>query len=179
MSPLRSVTRALGVPAGTTLIAALASACASTPPPAPPASPPQSVGAAPPPAPAVQPTEVALAPDILRLCGIPNADAYFNFDSASVAGKARTPLDAVAACFTTGKLAGRGMKLVGRADPRGASDYNMTLGQSRADAVASYLERRGVSPSHAASTTRGALDATGTDESSWAHDRRVDILLAD
>ncbi len=70
------------------------------------------------------------------------------------------------------------VNLVGRADPRGAPEYNMTLGQSRADAVTAYLTARGVSPANASSTSRGAEDATGVDEAGWAHDRRVDVLLA-
>jgi BON domain len=61
---------------------------------------------------------------------------------------------------------------------RGSADYNMTLGQSRADAVTTYLTARGVDSAHASSTSRGAMDATGVDEAGWAHDRRVDVLLA-
>jgi peptidoglycan-associated lipoprotein len=75
-------------------------------------------------------------------------------------------------------MAGRKMDLIGHADPRGSSDYNMTLGQSRADAVASYLDSRGMSTLKTRTTSRGAMDATGRDETGWAHDRRVDILLA-
>ena len=55
----------------------------------------------------------------------------------------RSVLDQVATCFTTGPLKGRTLKLVGHADPRGGSDYNMTLGQSRADAVADYIIGQG------------------------------------
>jgi outer membrane protein OmpA-like peptidoglycan-associated protein len=53
----------------------------------------------------------------------------------------------------------------------------MTLGQSRADSVKSYLKVRGVEKGKAESTSRGAMDATGTDETTWQRDRRVDILL--
>ena len=53
----------------------------------------------------------------------------------------------------------------------------MTLGQSRADAVGRYPDSHGVSSGLTSSTSRGALDATGTDEPSWVHDRRVDVLL--
>jgi peptidoglycan-associated lipoprotein len=74
-------------------------------------------------------------------------------------------------------MAGRTVDLVGHADPRGPSDYNVTLGQSRADAVASYLEGRGMSASKTRTTSRGAMDATGRDETGWAHDRRVDFSL--
>ncbi len=53
----------------------------------------------------------------------------------------------------------------------------MSLGQRRADSVEQYLQRHGVVQSRTASTSRGALDATGTDEAGWAHDRRVDVAL--
>jgi peptidoglycan-associated lipoprotein len=76
-------------------------------------------------------------------------------------------------------MSGQKMKLVGRADPRGENDYNVTLGQARADAVAGYLDKRGLTTSQTQTTSRGAMDATGTNESGWARDRRVDVLLAD
>jgi len=123
------------------------------------------------------PTNVAISDEIRSKCGIPDADAYFPFDSAHVTSNDRTPLDLVAKCFTKGPLAGRSVKLVGRADPRGQSDYNMTLGQSRADAVGTYLSVRGMDKGKAQSTSRGAMDASGTDETGWQKDRRVDVML--
>ena len=69
------------------------------------------------------------------------------------------------------------LKLIGHADPRGATGYNMTLGQARGDSVQKYLIDKGCDPRKVQSTSRGAMDATGTDEASWAHDRRVDITL--
>ena len=135
---------------------------------------------APAPAPANTPTasNISIAPDVLRACQIPDGDAYFPFDSAHLTTSDFSPLDAVAKCFTSGPLAGRKMHLVGHADPRGLMDYNLTLGQSRADSVAIYLVARGLNPLQATTTSRGAMDATGTDEASWARDRRVDVLLA-
>jgi peptidoglycan-associated lipoprotein len=162
--------------------AMLACACGGDkPPPVAPASAP--------PAPVVQspqtnpsstpnpPSTIAISDEIRTKCGIPDADAYFPFDSAHVTANDRTPLDQVVKCFTAGPLKGRVVKLVGRADPRGESDYNMTLGQSRADAVGSYLSGRGMDKSKAQSTSRGAMDASGTDERGWQRDRRVDVML--
>jgi peptidoglycan-associated lipoprotein len=120
---------------------------------------------------------VSISDEIRTKCGIPDADAYFAFDSAHVTSADHSPLDLVAKCFTNGPLAGRSVKLVGRADPRGETDYNVTLGQSRADAVGTYLTGRGMSRSKTLSTSRGAMDATGSDESGWQRDRRVDVLL--
>jgi len=69
------------------------------------------------------------------------------------------------------------MNLVARADPWGSPEYNMTLGQHRADAVVKHLHSKGLAKSVMESTSRGAMDAVGTDEPSWARDRRVDISL--
>ncbi len=120
---------------------------------------------------------IHIADEILRACGIPDADAYFPFDSSRLDGKDLGPLNAVATCFSTGPMKGHSMKLIGRADPRGEVDYNMTLGQARADSVQKYVVNKGVDRSMAQSTSRGAMDATGTDEAGWARDRRVDIML--
>ena len=115
--------------------------------------------------------------NILRACGdIPRA--HFAFDSASIQPDAAAALDAVARCFATGPLAGRNVRLVGHADPRGETEYNLALGQRRAASVGGYIGQHGVQASHLATTSRGALDATGTDDQGWARDRRVDIVLA-
>jgi peptidoglycan-associated lipoprotein len=120
---------------------------------------------------------VHISDEILEACGISKPDAYFAFDSANVRPDDARVLGQIADCFTKGKLAGRTLKLVGHADPRGGSDYNVTLGQSRADAVAGYITSKGLDKAKAESTSRGAMDATGTDDPSWARDRRVDVLL--
>ena len=69
------------------------------------------------------------------------------------------------------------MSLIGRADPRGTEEYNLGLGSRRAHSVHQYLARLGVGAPQLAVTTRGALDATGSDESTWKQDRRVDVQL--
>jgi peptidoglycan-associated lipoprotein len=120
---------------------------------------------------------VHISDEILEACGISKPDAYFAFDSANVRPDDARVLEQLASCFTSGKLKGRTLKLVGHADPRGGSDYNVTLGQSRADAVAGYIVQKGMDKGKTESTSRGAMDATGSDEPSWARDRRVDVLL--
>jgi peptidoglycan-associated lipoprotein len=120
---------------------------------------------------------VRISDEIVKACGINEPDAYFAFDSANLRPDDVRVLGQVATCFSTGPLKGRVLKMVGHADPRGDSDYNMTLGQSRADAVTSYMRGKGMDKSKSESTSRGAMDATGTDEPSWARDRRVDMLL--
>lgn len=114
---------------------------------------------------------------IAKACGIKEQEAYFAFDSNKIIKAG--PLDKLAECFKTGPMKGKNMKLVGHADPRGDSDYNVQLGLSRADSVAKYLFEKGLDKKQAATTSRGAMDAKGTDDSSWALDRRVDVKLAE
>jgi peptidoglycan-associated lipoprotein len=114
----------------------------------------------------------------LKLCGISADEAFFPFDSAAVQQTSVKPLKEIAKCFTSGPLKGKAMSIVGHADPRGDGDYNFALGQKRADAVAGTLNALGVGQGQVSTTSRGAMDATGNDEPTWAKDRRVDIKLA-
>jgi peptidoglycan-associated lipoprotein len=168
--------------AAVALAASTLFACADNPPPKtaesapPPAAPPPS--RLPEKAPD-SPTSsaVRISDEIVKACGINEPDAYFAYDSTNVRPDDSKVLQQVVVCFTTGPLKGRTLKLVGHADPRGDSDYNMTLGQSRADAVAGYMRSKGMDKGKTESTSRGAMDATGADDPSWARDRRVDLML--
>jgi len=120
---------------------------------------------------------VRISDEIVKACGINEPDAYFAFDSANLRAEDAKVLMQIVTCFSTGPLSGRALKIVGHADPRGGSDYNMTLGQSRADSVATYLVKKGMNKSKTESSSRGAMDATGSDEPTWARDRRVDMML--
>jgi len=99
----------------------------------------------------------------------------FDFDQAEILDTDHAVLDKLAECVTTGPLKGHALHLVGRADPRGEEEYNMALGSSRASSVGRYLESLGVPRDQLTQSSRGKLDATGTDEASWQLDRRVDI----
>ena len=133
--------------------------------------------------PTVQTAGLSVSNAISTACGIPaRADAKrvttnFDYDSAALAEEDRVLLAQVARCLSEGALRGRSVSLVGRADPRGEPEYNMTLGGSRADTVRRYMVDLGVGRERLNATSRGELDATGTNEQGWAHDRRVDIEL--
>jgi peptidoglycan-associated lipoprotein len=101
----------------------------------------------------------------------------FGFDSEQLSDQEKAILEQIAKCLTTGPLKGRSVDLVGRADPRGETEYNMTLGAKRARAAHQYLAGLGVGNDHLFDTSRGELDATGTDEAGWQKDRRVDVKL--
>lgn len=170
-------------------LAALAPACGSDPAPGPQTAgeaAPASTGATPAAAPVEQKADMAsptsgsvqLDDRIVKACGdLPTP--RFSFDSASITGDAANMLGAVARCFVDGPLKGRSIKLVGHADPRGEADYNLALGQERAQSVAKFLHQNGLEPSRVTTMSKGEFAATGTDEEGWARDRRVQVLLAD
>lgn len=123
---------------------------------------------------------LALSSDLVALCGIKvsaTANAKFDYDKDELSPDDRAVLDQLATCLLTGALKGKAVALIGRADPRGTEEYNLGLGSRRAHSVGQYLERLGVGQPQLAVTTRGSLDATGTDETGWAQDRRVDVTL--
>jgi peptidoglycan-associated lipoprotein len=171
------------------LVAAGALGCGGeTKPPTVPESPrPQaqttSTSVARPPAPtATQATSgVSVSGEILAACRIVVGDVdkspEFDFDASELRQDDRTVLAKVATCVTTGPLRGRSLRLTGRADVRGEEEYNMNLGAARAASVGSYLEQSGVPAGQLDETSRGELDATGTDEAGFQRDRRVDVDL--
>jgi peptidoglycan-associated lipoprotein len=111
------------------------------------------------------------------LCSLPQAN--FAFDSAALSPQAKAALDALAECLVSGRGKDERLTLVGHADPRGDEEYNLGLGQRRASSVATYLEGKNLPADRMETSSRGELDATGTDEATWAQDRRVDIGLAE
>jgi peptidoglycan-associated lipoprotein len=154
-----------------------------------PAAAPTKTTAAPPPAPALAPatpgktnSSVYLSDRLRQACGITTVETVkdapkFDFDQNAILPEDRDVLAKVAQCLTTGPLKGRSVRLVGRADPRGSQEYNMALGERRANAVLKYLTALGVATTQLSESSRGAIDATGTDEAAWQQDRRVDVDL--
>jgi len=120
--------------------------------------------------------------DIVKACNLKFENIEdapkFDYDQETLTPGEKTVLEAIAKCLTTGPLKGRAVDLVGRADPRGETEYNMTLGAKRARSVHSFLGGLGVQGDKLHDTSRGELDAKGTDEEGWRKDRRVDVRLS-
>ncbi len=68
-------------------------------------------------------------------------NAFFGYDSSNIDGEARRMLQANADCI---KERGLTVQIVGHADERGTSEYNLALGERRARAVRNYLTSLGV-----------------------------------
>ena len=185
MTILRSL-----VPVAVLSMAALTGACADKKTAAPPQTPSSLAGAAPmqttsavaltPGATGLETPSLHVSDELARLCALPKQEyaPNFEFDSNAIGDEDRVVLSALAHCLSEGALKGRGLALTGRADARGEPEYNMSLGESRADSVRRYLHDLGVQGERLRASSRGEIDATGSDENGWAHDRRVDIDLA-
>ncbi len=74
----------------------------------------------------------------------------------------------------------RKVRLEGNCDERGSNEYNLGLGQRRADGVKKMLELSGAKSSQLESVSYGEEKprASGHDEASWAQNRRTDINYA-
>jgi peptidoglycan-associated lipoprotein len=76
--------------------------------------------------------------------------------------------------------ANRKVRLEGNCDERGSNEYNLSLGQRRADGVKKMLELGGAKTGQVESTSYGEEmpKASGHDESSWSQNRRTDLRYA-
>jgi peptidoglycan-associated lipoprotein len=149
---------------------------ANSPPPQTPADLAAPAVAPEPVAPAEAPTSIHVSRELVEICDLPQDEAYFGYDSSRVRADEQGVLKKLAECFKTGPMAGKNMKLVGHADPRGEDSYNLALGERRAASVRDVLLDFGVGDRQMSTTSRGEFDASGSDEASWAKDRRVDIM---
>lgn len=123
--------------------------------------------------------QINISPRLAELCGLSEEQTYFAYNSASVSKNSEVIFGQLARCFQSGPAAGRTLLLVGHADPRGEEEYNLVLAGRRAENVSTGIAAAGLSSSQMQTSSRGEMDASGTEEESWSKDRRVDLLLAD
>ncbi|MGB0184430.1 MAG: OmpA family protein [Opitutales bacterium] len=101
---------------------------------------------------------------------------YFNFDSASIAAAERAKLQEAARYLD--KNARAGVLLEGHCDWYGTADYNLALGELRANSARDYLSTLGVNSSRIETLSKGSLEATGgLSKAQSAQDRRVEIII--
>ncbi|MDN5752868.1 MAG: peptidoglycan-associated lipoprotein Pal [Nitrosospira sp.] len=100
---------------------------------------------------------------------------YFDFDSYVVKDEYRSLVQAHAHYLRDHPNAR--VLLQGNADERGSREYNLALGQRRADAVKHAMTLSGARESQIESVSLGEEKPRGMghDESAWAENRRVDI----
>ncbi|MGH8671978.1 MAG: peptidoglycan-associated lipoprotein Pal [Burkholderiales bacterium] len=100
---------------------------------------------------------------------------YYAFDSAVVEDKYKPMVEAHAKFLTANPNAR--ITLEGNCDERGSREYNLALGQQRANSVKSMMKVLGVSDARLETISYGEEKpkATGSDENAWAQNRRSDI----
>lgn len=102
---------------------------------------------------------------------------FFDFDKYSIKGDGRQTL--VRQAVWLKKYPGVTITIEGHCDERGTREYNLALGERRANAVKDYLVASGISPSRIKTISYGKErpQARGSNESAWAQNRRGVTVL--
>lgn len=103
---------------------------------------------------------------------------FFNFNSSSVNSNAQKTLKRQIAWLKENSDVN--VLIEGHADERGTREYNLALGEKRANSVKSFLVGNGVSSSRIAVISYGKEhpEFPGSDESSWSKNRRAVTVVA-
>jgi peptidoglycan-associated lipoprotein len=145
-------------------------------PPAPPAPPPP---ATPPPAPKPLTEEEIFAKKTLEELNAerPLDDVFFDLDEATVREDARGPLQKNAEWLK--RWTSTRIMIEGHADERGSAEYNLALGDRRANAVKSYLVSLGIPENRITVTSKGreAPFCTESGEACWQQNRRGHFII--
>jgi peptidoglycan-associated lipoprotein len=101
---------------------------------------------------------------------------YYDFDKSIVKAEYQPMVKAHAEYMMS--HASAKVQLQGNCDERGSREYNLALGQRRADSVKQLMEAAGVSGSRLSTVSYGSEKprALGHNEEAWAQNRRTDIV---
>ena len=102
---------------------------------------------------------------------------YFGFDSFSLDNTARDTLK-TSAQWLTDNLAAT-IQIEGHCDERGTTEYNLALGERRANAAKDYLQKLGVDAARISVISYGEERPAemGGDEAAWARNRRASFVV--
>ena len=169
------------------LASAVLAGCSSTPVAQAPAKPTAATAAAPMPAPATSSTPKPVTSSTVATVSLPphldpkslistQRSVYFDFDVFSIKSEYSGLIERHGK-YLLSKPA-LSIKIEGNADERGSAEYNLALGQKRAQAVLQALKIFGVKESQmeAVSWGKERPRATGHDEAVWAENRRADLV---
>jgi peptidoglycan-associated lipoprotein len=100
---------------------------------------------------------------------------YFDFDSFAIKEEFKPTLDAHAKVLVTNK--GRKLTVEGHADERGGREYNLALGQKRAEAVVKSMALLGATETQVEAVSFGEERPAnqGHDEAAWSKNRRAEL----
>jgi peptidoglycan-associated lipoprotein len=99
---------------------------------------------------------------------------YFEFDSSTLTADAFSSVDAHIAAL---QGSDKSVRLEGHTDERGTREYNMALGERRANSVRDYMVANGIATHRIESVSYGEERpiAYGSGESNWSQNRRVEL----
>ena len=99
---------------------------------------------------------------------------YFDFDSSTLKPEAQAALDKHIALL---KTSDKSVRLEGHTDERGTREYNMALGERRANSVRDYMVVNGIASYRIETVSYGEEQpiAYGSGESNWSQNRRVEL----
>ena len=101
---------------------------------------------------------------------------YFGFDSSSVGTSERSKLQQAAEYLE--QNSDHHLLVEGHCDWNGTSDYNLALGDRRANSIGDYLDTLGVKPLRIEKLSKGSLEATsGLSREESSQDRRADLIV--
>ena len=106
-------------------------------------------------------------------------DAFFNYDEATLDSDAQAALTASANWLKGRDGAGYGLLIQGHCDERGTEQYNLALGDRRANTAKDFLATLGVDASRIRTVSYGEERPfeEGHDDSAWAQNRRAHLVL--
>ena len=124
---------------------------------------------------AVAPFNTAIKQQPVQDLQISSKVVYFDYDSSAIKPEFQVVVEAHARVLRADKT--RRVALEGHTDATGGREYNLALGQKRADAVRSAMSLLGVPDSQMEAVSFGMEKpaAQGSDEASLAKNRRVEI----
>jgi peptidoglycan-associated lipoprotein len=98
---------------------------------------------------------------------------FFDFDRSALKAEGKATLDRQAAWLA--QFAQNNVQVAGNCDERGTEEYNIALGQRRANAARDYLVAKGVAGSRITTISYGKdrPSALGSDEQAWAQNRNA------
>ncbi len=153
------------------------SAAFTTPPPPPPPPPPRSQPVSPPTT-TLSEDEIFGRKSLDALNGErPLGDAFFDFDASSIREDARPILQKNAEWLR--RWNSTRISIEGHSDDRGTSEYNLALGERRANAVKEYLVSLGVAADRLLAVGKGEESPVcfADDESCWQQNRRGHAVI--
>jgi peptidoglycan-associated lipoprotein len=162
-----------------TLIAATAAmialaGCAKKPPKELPPAPQQAPTAEAPPATPAGPTPGSQAHFVAN---VTSDRVHFDTDKSDVRPEDQSILQSQAAYLK--QYPQVRVSIEGHCDERGTREYNLALGERRANAAKNYLASLGIDPGRMTTISYGKErpEATGSDEASWAQNRRAVTIV--